>query len=328
MLPAGPHGADAWRVAGETGRPLGSLLDVSANLHPWGPPPGVRAAIRAALDDVDRYPPPHAEPLRDALSERIGAPVTVGNGATELLLAAVRGARRLWVRPPCYNGYAEVARAAGVPVVACASWEEARFAPRDVAVVGRPNNPDGRLVDVDALAGLARRVDRLVVDESFLGFTAEPSAVGLASNVVIVQSMTKTYAIPGLRLGWAWNLPEGALPPWSVNAVALAAGLACLDAWAWPREVPLDAWRADQSATVGTIAGVREVCGAANYLLLTLARPAASELRARLVADAGVLIRDASTIAGLDAHHVRIAVRTPDENRRVADALRAGLERR
>ena len=253
--------------------------------------------------------------------------MTVGNGATELLLAAVRGALRLWVRPPCYNGYAEVARAAGVPVVACASWDEARFAPGDVAVIGRPNNPDGRQVGLDALAELARRVDRLVVDESFLGFTAEPSAVGLAANVVIVQSMTKTFAIPGLRLGWAWNLSEGALPPWSVNAVALAAGLGCLDAWGWPREVPLDGWRADQAAAVGAIEGVRGVRGAANYLLVTLTQPLASELRARLVVDAGVLIRDASTIAGLDAHHVRIAVRTPAENLRVADALRAGLER-
>jgi histidinol-phosphate/aromatic aminotransferase/cobyric acid decarboxylase-like protein len=308
-------------VARLSGRPLADILDVSANLHPWGPPPGVRAAVARAIDAIDRYPPPYAEPLAEALADVLGRPVSVGNGATELLLAAFRGARRVWVQPPCYGGYAEAAAAAGVPVVAGDGPYEAG----DVVVVGRPNNPDGRLMGLDEVARLARGVDRLVVDESFLPFLDEPSAIGLAPNVVVVQSMTKTYAIPGLRLGWAWNLPEGALPPWSVNALALAAGLACVEAWDWPRRPPIDTWRSELEASLARLPGVVGVDGAAIFLRMTLARPVAATVRAAALERYGVLVRDASTMPGCDARHVRVAVRAPEDNARVIAALASAL---
>ncbi|MFN7143669.1 MAG: aminotransferase class I/II-fold pyridoxal phosphate-dependent enzyme, partial [Myxococcota bacterium] len=213
---------------------------------------------------------------------------------------------------------------AGVPVLP----GDGPYAPGDVVVVGRPNNPDGRLPDLDAVAALARRVDRVVVDESFLPFTPAPSALGLAPNVVVVQLMTKTFAIPGLRLGWAWNLPADALPPWSVNALALAAGLACVEAWDWPRRPPVDAWRHAAAAALGALPGVTAVDGAAVYLRATLRAPVAAEVRTAALSH-GVLVRDASTIPGCDARHVRVAVRAPEENARVVaalgDALRVAL---
>lgn len=306
LRPTGAHGGDGWAFGP-------GILDVSANLHPWGPPPGVREACLRALERVDRYPPPAAEPLRDALRERLGVPVVVGNGATELLVAALRGARRVVLRAPCYGGYAEAARLAGVPY----GYDGAG----DVVVVGRPNNPDGRLVSRDEVAALARQWERVVVDESFLGFTEEPSCIGLAPNVVVVTSMTKTYAIPGLRLGWAWNLPPGAVPPWSVNALALEAGLVCVKEWDWPRRVPIDAWR---EALRAELSRWGRVDGGANFLRLRLERARAAEVRARAL-ERGVLVRDASTIPGCEERHLRVAVRTPEENQRTLEALRHAL---
>lgn len=306
LSPTGAHGGDGWALGP-------GVLDVSANLHPWGPPPGVREACVRALAQVGRYPPPAAEPLREALRARIGAAVVVGNGATELLVAAMRGARRVVLSAPCYGGYAEAACAAGVP------W--AYEGEGDLLVVARPNNPDGRCPSVDEVLGLARRWARVIVDESFLAFTDEPSCLGIAPNVVVVTSMTKTFAIPGLRLGWAWNLPAGALPPWSVNVVALEAGLACVEAWDWPRRAPLRAWSDDLRRALGRLGPVD---GAANYLRLTLQAPRAAEVRARAL-DRGVLVRDASTIPGCDGRHLRVAVRTPEENQRTIEALRHAL---
>jgi threonine-phosphate decarboxylase len=302
LIPAGPHGGDGWRFGPD-------VLDVSANLHPGGPPPGVWEACVRALGQVGRYPPPAAEPLREALRARIGVEVVVGNGATELLVAAVRGARRVRLDAPCYGGYAEAARVAGVP-----HGYDGRG---DLLVVGRPNNPDGRMPSVAQVADLARRWERVVVDESFLAFTAEPSCVGVAPNVVVVTSMTKTFAIPGLRLGWAWNLPVDALPPWSVNAVALEAGLVCAEAWDWPRRAPIDRWRAELR---GGLARWGTVDGAANFLRLTLPAARAAEVRSRAL-ERGVLVRDASTIPGCDGRHLRVAVRAPEENQRTLEAL-------
>lgn len=301
------HGGDVFRAAAEVGRDPASVLDFSANIHPLGAPPGVLDAARAAVAEAGRYPPPYGEPLRSRISERVGAEVVLGNGATELLRAAVAGCRRVWVRAPSYLGYAEAAWPAEVRHGDGAE-------PGDAIVVGRPNNPDGHLPSVDDIAAMLRRGVRVVVDESFLGFTDAPSCVGL-DGVVVVTSMTKTYGIPGLRLGWATGIDSRLVPTWTVNAVALAAGLACLDHWDWPRRIPLDAWR---SGLAGAIGGT----GAANFLLLTLPEPRGPELRSRMLRDHGVLVRDASNFAGLDGRHLRVAVRTPDENARLVEALR------
>ena len=301
------HGGDVSRAAEEVGRDPASIIDFSSNIHPLGPPPGVLQAARQAVDAAHRYPSPYGEPLRALISAQVGAEVVLGNGATELLRAAVAGCRRVWVRAPSYLGYAE------------AAWPaELRFGdgaePGDAIVVGRPNNPDGHLPSVEEVAALRRPGVRVVVDESFLGFTDAPSCVGL-EDVVVVTSMTKTYGIPGLRLGWAIGVDPRLVPTWTVNAVALAAGLACLPHWGWPRGLPLDAWREDLADATGGR-------GAANFLLLTLPEPNGPELRRRMLRDHGVLVRDASNFAGLDARHLRVAVRTPAENMRLVEALR------
>lgn len=301
------HGGDVRRAAAEVGRDPDSVIDFSANIHPLGPPPGVLDAARRAVDDAGRYPSPYGEPLRSEISARVGAEVVLGNGATELLRAALVGCRRVWVRAPSYQGYAEAAWPAEVRV-----GQDA--APGDAILVGRPNNPDGWLPTVEEIAALRRPGVRVVVDESFLGFTDAPSCVGL-DGVVVVTSMTKTYGIPGLRLGWATGVDPRLVGTWTVNAVALAAGLACLDHWGWPRAAPLDAWRSELAEALGGR-------GAANFLLLTRPTPDGPALRRRLLAEHGVLVRDASTFAGLDARHLRVAVRTPAENARLVEAWR------
>jgi histidinol-phosphate/aromatic aminotransferase/cobyric acid decarboxylase-like protein len=187
-------------------------------------------------------------------------------------------------------------------------------------VVGRPNNPDGHLHSVEDVAAMRRPGVRVVIDESFLGFTGEPSCVGL-DGVVVVTSMTKTFGIPGLRLGWATGIDPRLVPTWTVNGPALAAGLACLDAWDWARRVPIDAWRDDLAKALRGNPRVATVVGAANFLLVTLREAAGPALRDVALREHGVLVRDASNFAGLDARHIRVAVRTPAENVRLVRSL-------
>ncbi len=299
------------------------VLDAASSLHPWGAPPGVRGALLRALSAAEQYPPT-IEPLREALRGRLGVRVTVGGGATELLVAHFRGCRRVVLEPPCPRAYVDAADAARVPVVYREVLQQG-----DCAVIGRPNSPDGRTPSVSEIAKLAVRYPsvRVVVDESLLGFTSEASAVGLtavASNVAVVASMSKTFAIAGLRLGWTTGLPRGAVTPAAVNAFAIAAGLACVEAWDWPLRPPLDAWRRVLTEDLRALPGVLDVRGAANVLLVRLAGPWSTSLHARLRRE-GILIRDASDLPGLDAHYLRIAVRAAPENARVVSALGAAL---
>lgn len=313
------HGGDLWRAAAESGRGVEEILDFSVNVHPLGPPPGaLEAAARAALAEGGRYPPPRGGEVAARISARVGAPVLLGNGATELLGAALAGAARVWVRAPSYRGYAELAWPA--PVLPTASDPvDLPFRPGDALVIGRPNNPDGHLPTVDEVASWRRPGLQLVVDESFLGFTDAPSCVGL-DGVIVVRSLTKTYAVPGLRLGLAWGLDPRRVPPWTVNAPALAAGEVIAARWGWPREIPLDDWREGLAEALRGRPGVTAVQGAANFLLVRLDAPAGPALARQLLREHGLLVRDASNFAGLDAHHLRVAVRTPSDNARLLEA--------
>ena len=307
------HGGDVVRAAHEAGRDPTNILDFSANIHPVGAPPGVLDAARAAIGGVHRYPSPSGEPLRARIAERVGAEVVLGNGATELLRAAVVGCRRVWVRAPSYLGYAEAAW----PAEVC-HGDGAESG--DAVVVGRPNNPDGHLPTVAEVAAMGRPGLRVVVDESFLGFTGEPSCVGL-DGVIVVTSMTKTFGIPGLRLGWATGIDPRLVPTWTVNGPALAGGLVCLAAWDWARRVPIDGWREDLALRLRANPRVARVEGAANFLLVTLHEAGGPALRDHALRGHGVLVRDASNFAGLDGRHIRVAVRTPAENARLIEAL-------
>lgn len=308
------HGGDVEAAAAAVGRDPAEILDFSANIHPWGPPPGVREAAREAIDHCSRYPSPRGEPLRRRLGAQLGHPVVLGNGATELLAAALRGVRRLALRAPSYLGYPE---AAGP----CEIVHDLADERADAVVVGRPNNPDGHLSTVDEVLALRRPGRRVVVDESFLGFTEAPSCLG-QPGLIVVTSLTKTYGIPGLRLGYAAGLDERLLPPWSVNGPALAAGLALLPHFDWPRRPPMDAWREELRSALLGLETVAAVQGAANFLLVRLRRPDAALLRERALRRHGVLVRDASNFVGLDGCHLRVAVRRPEENARLVAALR------
>lgn len=342
------HGGDVSLAAQSCGRDPSTILDFSANIHPWGAPPGVLDAAAGAVRQAGRYPDPTGEPLRSWISARVGAEVVLGNGASELLRAAMHGVRHASCYAPSYLGYPEAAwpipvryRRWGEPdaphgetgtdtsdvsvhepsPVTGLQGSDTACDTTEVLVVGRPNNPDGQLVTVDEVAALRRPGRRVVVDESFLGFTGAPSCVGL-KDVVVVTSLTKIFGIPGLRLGWATGLDPRWIPPWTVSGPALAAGLACRDRWDWAREVPIDAWRDDLAEGLRACPRVAAVTGAANFLLVTLRAPEGPALRTRMMADHGVLIRDASNFTGLNEHHVRVAVRTPAENDRLLGALR------
>lgn len=317
-LPAFAHGGDLWAEAAAAGVAPEAVLDFSANIHPWGPPPRALEAARAALDRVQHYPSPQGEPLRSALSARLGWPVVLGNGATELLREALVGARRVWLRAPSYLGYEELA----CNIVL--HDNDPRPEPGDAVVVGRPNNPDGHLPSPEEVAALARPGVKVIVDESFLAFTDAPSCLG-TPGLTVVSSLTKTYGIPGLRLGWAWPAEGLRLPPWTVNGPALAAGLALLEDWDWPRRAPLGAWRQALAAALGALPGVKGVGGAANFLLLELEEPRGPELRKNLLVRHGVLVRDASNFKSLNKRHLRVAVRIPAENQRLVAAMGQAL---
>ena len=349
-----PHGGNLRALSAKSGLPPARILDFSANINPLGPVPSLPAALRNAFDDILHYPDPENVDLVNAIHRQFRWPanrIVVGNGASELLHALCRslGARRAVIPVPSYSDYAAAAERAGMRVVLVGMSEASGFdvpwkqigaslRENDLVILGNPNNPTGRMIDGKVLIAFVKRHPAawFILDESFLEFV--PGAVSIADrlppNAVMLRSMTKFHAIPGLRLGLVVARPRiisnlrGQLPPWSVNCMAQRAGIVSL----------ADRTHADRTRSMVTrsrrelIAGLRKLAAFrvyesdANFILLRIVKMSldAFALRNRLLRQ-GIAVRNCSNFVGLDAGYIRVAVRTPAENSRLLKALRRGV---
>lgn len=349
------HGGNLRKLALAAGKPVGEILDFSANINPLGPPEGFRSLISARTGDLVHYPDPDCTDLVRAFAERYGVAeneILMGNGSMELLylLPQLLGKRRALIPVPAYADYERAAELAGLAVERLPLREEEGFAPDlaviaaalqgdEVVLIGRPNNPTGHWIPAAALRDLAACHPQtvFVIDEAFADFVPEAEtliASGRPENIIILKSLTKFYAMPGLRLGGVVAAPErirrlrDRTPPWSVNTLAQAVGAAGLRDTAYAEETLrfVRDRREELFAALRTLPGLIIYPGTANFLLLRSDRGNldAPEIAQRLLAD-GIAIRVCENFAGLDRRFFRIAVRTETENNRLLGALRKVL---
>ena len=306
-----------------------------------GPPAWLRAALHEALDaDADRYPDEgEAVEALAALHGREAVEIVPTNGAAEalwLLPAALRPSLAVCVHPAFTES--EVAlRAHGVPVTRVFRDDNFALDPgaipdeADLVVVGNPASPSGTLDPAAAVLALRRPGRVVVVDEAFMGLVpGEPQSLAgeRLDDVIVVRSLTKSLSLPGLRAGYAIAAPalaerlRAVRPPWSANALALAALAAAArrpDALAAAAARATEE-RMDLEARLAAIPGVRTWPASANFCLVEVADgPAVVErLRAQSIA-----VRPAASFPGLGPDHLRITARAHEENARLAAALEA-----
>lgn len=345
--PAPLHGGDLGGAAEALGLSPADILDFSANINPHGPPLGVLQAARDALRAMTRYPDPFAPRLRQALGQRHGVSpeaVMVTAGASEAihLLGRLAACRTVGVPTPGFAEYNRAARAvgaaispwpvgmAGVPTAALPLLRKG-----DLLFLCNPHNPLGRLLSPSEILAIASETPATVaVDEAFIDLT-EPGEAGsmiphLAqrSNLAVIRSLTKFYALPGLRVGYVVARPElvaaldAVRDPWSVSALAQAAALAALADTGYAERTRrwIEAERPFFAQALAELPGYRvETPPTANFILLRAPRPA-HEIQQELARQA-ILIRDCRSFEGLTEHHMRVAVRARAENLRLVKAL-------
>ena len=324
----------------------GDVLDFSANINPYGPSPAVRPALVAA--SLEEYPDREYIELRRALSGWLGIVlerILPGNGSSELIgltaLAFVRPGDRVLVLGPTFGEYARAAQIMGGRLATWQARDTTRFAfePKRIAenlvsfkprlvFLCNPNNPTGALLALGAIEDWARQHPQtlFVIDEAYLPFAAGlDSALGFARrNVLVLRSMTKDFGLAGLRLGFAVGderlveMLGRVQPPWSVNAMAQAAGIVALDDLAH-RQRSLECLAHDSEELAAGLArlGLSPLPSAAHFFLVRVGDAAA--FRAALLGR-GILVRDCTSF-GLPAY-VRIATRRPEENGRLLAAVR------
>ena len=332
------HGGQIYDVTGAAG----DWLDFSANINPLGLSERILRTLTENLRGVVNYPDPNAAELKRAISRRYDVPeknLVLLNGAAEffyLYLNVMRPARVI-IPVPSFSEYERAARAAQCEVKYSVTNAEENFAidlnrlraditPVDCVIIGRPNNPTGNLIALEEILQLAK-VASVIVDESFIDFIDVESVKKFATEKIsVVQSLTKIFAIPGLRLGFAVveeNLARRlnfSKDVWNVNFLAQKAGVAALNDEDFLQRTR--AWLAVEKKffveRLQNLRGVKVFSPTVNFILFKHER--AKEILSELRRDK-ILLRSCANFVGLDESYLRTAIRSREENLRLFNAL-------
>ncbi|KXK58724.1 aminotransferase [Micromonospora rosaria] len=331
------------------------LVDLAVNVRRAPPPPWLAGPIAATLTDLARYPDPTgARAAVAARHRRRPEEVLLTAGAAEgfvLLARALSDRRRPVVVHPQFTEPEAALRAAGHTVerVLLDPADGFRLDPdrvpadADLVMIGNPTNPTSVLHPAPVLAALARPGRILVVDEAFADTTTAPGVPGEPESLadrrdlpglVVVRSLTKTWGLAGLRIGYLLGEPAllarlaAVQPLWAVSTPALAAATACASPTAVAAEraiaTHLAADRDHLVARLTALPGVR-VAGQPASAFVLIHLPGAARVRA-VLRDRGWAVRRGDTFPGLGPDWLRVAVRDRATTDAFTDVLAGILE--
>jgi histidinol-phosphate aminotransferase len=323
------------------------ILDFSVSTNPFGPPPGIKEAINRA--SVDCYPDSEATELRLLLASKLNISpqnLLIGSGSTELIrlvATAYLGPDDLVIIPqPTYADYEIACYLVDAQVLKQPTREAENFRVDVAKTVGlirkhhprgiflcNPNNPTGQYLSREEVKEIlsAARDSVVILDEAYIAFT-ESAWVSTEltdyDNLVVLRSMTKDYALAGLRLGYA-IAPEPIIstlkrvkPPWNVSSVAQAAGVFALKAVGYLDTCRIEIKQAKEFLVEGLKGlGLSPLPSQTNFFLVKVSD--AAKLRQALLKD-GIMVRDCTSFGLPD--YIRLAPRAIAECRRLLSAIR------
>lgn len=353
---AAKHGGNLYAAMRQTGDCLSEILDFSANINPLGLSENIRQALYASLEAIIHYPDVQGYALKQAISQHYQVKdemITLGNGAVELMyvLCHMLKPKRILITAPTFSEYESAARASGATVeyfylhadnnftidVEAMAQELANI---DIVFICNPNNPTGTLLtnmQIEQLLLVAQAQNTyVVVDESFIDFLPNDSfytcrqKLTQYTNLIILHSLTKFYAIPGLRLGFSLassevtNLLHSGKDPWNVNTLAQSAGVVALNDPTYQHRSKefIGTVKMDLYHSLLAIPGLKPYVPSVNFILVNITdtKMTSEELRAAM-ASHNILIRDCSNYPGLSSEYIRVAVKGPEQNSRLVNTL-------
>ncbi|HEY6642912.1 histidinol-phosphate transaminase [Povalibacter sp.] len=338
---------------------ISDIIKLASNENPLGPGARARAAIAAASSEIGLYPDGGGFVLKQALARKYGwaiEGITLGNGSNDVLVMIAEA----FLTPETEAVYSQYAFAV-YPIAVQATGATARVAaafPEQhpmalghdldamaqlvnertrVVFVANPNNPTGTWVESAPLkrfiAGLPATT-LVVMDEAYIEYVDDPTFPDSSQwlnefpNLIVTRTFSKAYGLAGLRVGYALASPAiaGMLnrvrQAFNVNSIALAAASAALDdSDHLQKSVALNLSGLKQLEEGVDQLGLRRYPSRGNFLLIDCARPAASVYESML--RQGVIVRPVGNYQL--PSHLRITVGTPEQNRRMLDALRQAL---
>ena len=341
------HGGVDYQELRRYGIAPDNILDFSVSINPFGPPP--RILDKFGINTLEHYPDPDSSEFKQALAGKLGISkdkILVGSGSTELIRlvtgAYLEPGDPVIIPQPTYGEYEIACQLAEVKIIKQPMLKEPDFGPdvdemtkllgkhRPKAIfLCNPNNPTGQYMSREEVINIMSSVrDSLIVlDEAYIAFTDDAwASMDLTDrdNLVILRSMTKDYALAGLRLGYAVaaepiiSVLKRVRPPWNVNAVAQQAGIAALNADQYLEECHIRI-REARNFLMRELErlGLSPLPSQTNFFLVRVGN--ATALRQELLTK-GILVRDCTSF-GL-SEYIRLAPRPLPDCRKFIEAIK------
>lgn len=341
------HGGDIYRNSIE--------LDFSININPLGIPDGAWKAVLDSEDEISKYPDINCELLRQTIGKYHGVSldrIVCGNGASEIIqgICLMAKAQKAILNAPSFSGYERSLRNTGTRIyynnlnphedfkLTRTYVDKIEAVHPDLIFITNPNNPDGNLVDRDVrrrILEICRESGAIVVaDECFIEMTDSHEEESFLTdarendNLIVIRAFTKSYGMPGIRLGYAICQNEHMaetiskyLPEWNVSSIAQAVGARVIGAREYlqkSREY-IKSERAYLSNELKKL-GMDVYPSDANFILFEDVNGHGRNLY-ELLLQKGILIRDCSDYMGLKGGHYRVAVKLHNDNIKLIEAL-------
>lgn len=327
----------------------GRIIDFSSNINPLGPPEGLKDEIIKGFDAVSAYPDIKYRELKKEISKYLGCDVSevlVGNGAVEIINNIAMLFDRTVVTTPCFMEYIKRPEAMGREVLKIRLAEDFFLKASDIVdsiksgdlvILGNPNNPTGRRIEKDVLMEIHEKVASLgaflLLDEAFYEFCPpDYDSVKLlygSSNLCVIRAATKFFALPGIRLGYAYasreiveRLQEIELP-WSINIFADIAGRTIFKQVNYKDKSKeyIAEQREYMLRSLKEIKSIKAFESQCNFILIKLLNDIEDNIFDFMI-KRGIMIRKASSFEGLDKSYIRIAVKDYESNSYLIDCLK------
>lgn len=334
------HGNDIYQFDNEI------VVDFSTNIAKTHIREKLLIFLQKKLKCINNYPDPENLQLKKTIAKFhnvLTDEVIVTNGSTEAfyLIAQTFTKKKTFIKIPSFSEYEDACLRFGHDLVHEHEVNTENIKAFDMVWLGNPNNPDGKVIPVKQIEEWCTAYPNtmFVIDEAYADLspickTAIP-LVNKKMNIIVIRSLTKSFSIPGLRLGYIIAKKDIAekikknIIPWNVNCLAIEAGIFIMnnyDSLVPDANELLDACRLfiDEMQKVN---GIKVIASNANFFLSELKRGTAAELKQYLIKNHGLLIRDASNFKGLTPQHFRVSVRSIQQNQLLVNAIQSWMNR-
>jgi L-threonine-O-3-phosphate decarboxylase len=348
------HGGDVFEISNKIGISPNNIIDFSSNINPYGPPPKVIEVIKSSLHLIKYYPDKNYSKLRKAIANYVNLPcdnIIVGCGVTELIHSILtRFFKKSVVIPtPTFSEYEVVVKALGLkaifiePIGIKINLEKILDIVKNNEISGvilcNPNNPTGEILDYEKIIEIIEIAEKkgifVIVDEAYYELSENSKTFASLTldfrNLFVLRSLTKAFGFPGLRVGYALchsSLAEKfnqTAISWRIGTLEELAAISALEDLDFLKYSKKKIFNEKEKLfnNIKSINGLVPIPSSTNFFMININKSGFSpkNLKWRLLSYA-ILIRELSSVRGLNEPYIRIAVRKEEENLVLIKALK------